>query len=171
MKKLVSQELIDRRFFVIRGQKVMIDRHLAELYQVDTRSLNQAVKRNKERFPEGFLFQLTRAEREEVITICDNLAPLRYARTLSYAFTEQGVAMLSSVLKSRRAIQVNIQIMQTFVRLRAMIVNHIDLARRLDALERKYDAQFKVVFDAIREMMIPPERTRCKIGFLTARNP
>ena len=143
----------------------MIDRHLAELYGVDTRSLNQAVKRNRERFPESFMFQLTVEEREEVLTVCDNLAPLRFARTLPYAFTEQGVAMLSSVLKSKRAIQVNIQIMKTFVQLRKMLADNKELARRLDELEKKYDAQFKVVFDAIRALMTPPRLRRRRIGF------
>ena len=143
----------------------MIDRHLAELYGVDTRSLNQAVKRNRERFPESFMFQLNVEEREEVITICDNLAPLRFARTLPYAFTEQGVAMLSSVLKSKRAIQVNIQIMKTFVQLRRMLGGNKELARRLDELEKKYDAQFKVVFDALRQLLAPEPTTKREIGF------
>ena len=155
MANLVPAEVIEQRIFLIRGEKVMIDRHLAELYGVDTRSLNQAVKRNMERFPEEFMFQLTADEREKVITFCDNLSPLRFARTLPYAFTEQGVAMLSSVLRSRRAVQVNIQIMKTFVQLRRMLADNKELARRLDELERKYDAQFKVVFDAIRELMAP----------------
>lgn len=165
MSNLIPQEVIHQRIFFIRGEKVMIDRHLAELYGVDTRSLNQAVKRNRERFPESFMFQLTSEERDEVITICDNLAPLRYARTLPYAFTEHGVAMLSSVLKSRRAIQVNIQIIQTFVQLRRMLIDHKELARRLDELEKKYDAQFKMVFDALRQLLAPPEKPKREIGF------
>ena len=165
MKTLVSQKTIDRRIFFLRGQKVMIDRHLAELYQVDTSALNQAVKRNRERFPAGFLFRLTGVERDEVITICDHLAPLRFSNTLPYAFTEHGVAMLSSVLKSRRAIRVNIQIVQTFVRLRALIAGYGELVRRLDALERKYDRRFKAVFDAIRGVIDPPETPPRRICF------
>jgi hypothetical protein len=132
---------------------------------VDTRALNQAVKRNKDRFPEMFMFQLTPGERDEVITVCDNLAPLRFARTLPYVFTEQGVAMLSSVLRSRRAIQVNIQIMNTFVQLRRMLADNKALARRLDELERKYDSQFKVVFDALRKLIAPPEPPKRPIGY------
>ena len=111
------------------------------------------------------MFQLTVEEREEVITVCDNLAPLRFARTLPYAFTEQGVAMLSSVLKSKRAIQVNIQIMKTFVQLRKMLADNKELARRLDELEKKYDAQFKVVFEALRKLLTPPSAGRREIGF------
>ena len=165
MKDLIPREVIQQRIFLLRGDKVMIDRHLPELYGVDTRSLNQAVKRNLERFPEGFMFQLTSEERDEVITICDNLDPLRFARTLPFAFTEQGVAMLSSVLRSRRAIRVNIQIMKTFVEIRRMLADHEELARRLDELEKKYDAQLKVVFDALREMLTPPEKPSHEIGF------
>jgi hypothetical protein len=165
MPNLIPVEVIEQRIFLIRGEKVMIDRHLAELYHVDTRSLNQAVKRNAERFPDAFMFQLSERERDEVITICDNLLPLRFARTLPYAFTEQGVAMLSSVLKSKRAIQVNIQIMNTFVTLRRMLADNKELARRLDLLEKKYDAQFKVVFDALRKLITPPDPPKRPIGF------
>lgn len=165
MRNIIPAEIIHQRIFLIQGEKVMIDRHLAELYGVDTRSLNQAVKRNVERFPEGFMFQLTKEERDEVITICDNLAPLRFARTLPYAFTEQGVAMLSSVLQSKRAIQVNIQIIKTFVQLRKMLTDHKELARRLDELEKKYDAQFKVVFDALRKLIAPALSPKREIGF------
>lgn len=165
MPNLIPVEIIEQRIFLIRGEKVMIDRHLAELYGVDTRSLNQAVKRNKERFPESFMFQLSTSERDEVITFCDNLAPLRFARTLPYAFTEQGVAMLSSVLRSKRAIQVNIQIMNTFVHIRRMLADNKELARRLNELERKYDSQFKVVFDALRQLITPPEKPKRPIGF------
>ncbi len=165
MSSIVPVEIIEQRIFLLRGEKVMIDRHLAELYGVDTRTLNQAVKRNIERFPDGFMFQLTNEEREEVITNCDNLAPLRFARTLPYAFTEQGVAMLSSVLKSKRAIQVNIQIMKTFVALRQMFADNKELSKRLDELERKYDTQFKVIFDALRQLMKPPEPPKRRIGF------
>jgi len=157
---------IERRIFLVRGQKVMLDADLAELYRVPTKSLNLAVKRNANRFPEDFTFQLTE----------DEVAGLRFhfetskrgrggRRYLPYAFTEQGVAMLSSVLRSPRAVQVNIAIMRTFVRLREMLLSNAEFARKLAALENKYDAQFKVVFDAIRELMLPPDPPRRKIGF------
>ena len=157
---------IERRIFLVRGQKVMLDADLAALYRVPTKSLNLAVKRNVERFPEDFTFQLTD----------DEVAGLRFhfetskrgrggRRYLPYAFTEQGVAMLSSVLRSSRAVQVNIAIMRTFVRLRELLLSNAELARKLAALENKYDAQFKVVFDAIRELMLPPEPPRRRIGF------
>ena len=116
MSTLIPHEQIERLIFSLRGERVMIDRHLAEMYGVETRAFNQAVKRNAKRFPAEFMFQLTREERDEVITICDNLSPLRFARTMPYAFTEHGVAMLSSVLNSERAIQVNIEIIKAFVR-------------------------------------------------------
>ncbi|HWY52051.1 MAG TPA: ORF6N domain-containing protein [Chthoniobacterales bacterium] len=157
---------IERRIFLVRGQKVMLDADLAALYRVPTKSLNLAVKRNRDRFPEDFMFQLTD----------DEVAGLRFhfetskrgrggRRYLPYAFTEQGVAMLSSVLRSSRAVQVNIAIMRTFVRLREMLLSNADLARKLADLENKYDAQFKVVFDAIRELMLPSDPPRRKIGF------
>ena len=157
---------VERRIFLVRGQKVMLDADLAELYRVPTKSLNLAVKRNADRFPEDFMFQLTD----------DDVAGLRFhfetskrgrggRRYAPYAFTEQGVAMLSSVLRSPRAVQVNIAIMRTFVRLREMLLSNAELARKLAALENKYDAQFKVVFDAIRELMLPPDPPRRQIGF------
>ncbi|MBI4722432.1 MAG: ORF6N domain-containing protein [Candidatus Stahlbacteria bacterium] len=159
-------EVIQQFIFEIRGERVMIDRHLAKLYEVETRVLNQAVKRNIERFPEEFMFQLTKEERDEVITICDDLKPLRYAKTMPYAFTEYGVAMLSSVLKSQRAIQVNIQIIKAFVKLRKMLLSHIELRRKLEEMEKKYDKQFKVVFDVINRLLEPPKEPKKKIGFL-----
>ena len=157
---------VERRIFLIRGQKVMLDADLAELYGVPTKSLNLAVKRNAERFPKDFMFQLTDDEagglRFHFETSKSGRGGRRY---LPHAFTEQGVAMLSSVLRSARAVQVNIAIMRTFVRLREMLLSHADLARKLAALENKYDAQFKVVFDAIRELMQPPTQPRREIGF------
>ncbi len=165
MPNLIPYEIIEQRIFLIRGEKVIIDRHLAELYGVDTRTFNQAVKRNTDRFPPNFMFQLTEKERDEVITICDNLSPLRFARTLPYVFIEQGVAMLSSALRSKRAIQVNIQIMNTFVTLRRMLADNKALSLRLDELERKYDAQFKVVFDSLRKLIAPPDPPKRPIGF------
>jgi hypothetical protein len=160
--------LVDRiaqAIVLIRGQKVMLDQDLAYLYGVSTRALNQAVRRNESRFPADFMFQLTRNEvahpRSQFVT-----AESRNIRYLPYAFTEQGVAMLSSVLHSERAVRVNIEIMRAFVQLRQMLSSHADLARKVEALEKKYDSQFKVVFDAIRELMTPQTpATRRRIGF------
>ncbi|OGL63631.1 MAG: DNA-binding protein [Candidatus Tectomicrobia bacterium RIFCSPLOWO2_02_FULL_70_19] len=159
-------ERIERAILLVRGEKVLLDADLAALYGVDTRSLVQAVKRNLGRFPADFMFQLTSEE-------FDNLrsqfviSSWGGRRSSPYAFTEQGVSMLSSVLKSRRAVQVNVEIMRTFVRLRQMLASHADLARKLDTLEKRYDAQFKAVFDAIRQLMAPPEPKRKRIGFRT----
>lgn len=168
MASLVPSERVIQAIVQVRGEKVMLDADLAQLYGVETRTLIQAVKRNLERFPFDFMFQLTREEfdalrSQSVISNPEGRGGRRY---LPYAFTEQGVAMLSSVLRSRRAVLVNVEIMRAFVRLRQMLASHADLARKLDALEKKYDAQFKVVFDAIRELMTPPgaKRTRT-IGF------
>lgn len=166
--KIVSLTNIESRIFLIRGEKVMLDEALAALYEVEVKVLNQAVKRNIERFPADFMFQLTA---EEVALLRSQFVTLKTGRGqhrkyLPYAFTEQGVAMLSSVLRSERAILVNIEIVRAFVRLRQMLASNAELARKLEALERKYDAQFKVVFDAIRELMTPPEPKRKRpIGF------
>jgi ORF6N domain len=159
-------EGIEDSIFVIRGVRVMLSTHLAQLYHVEARTLVQAVNRNRRRFPSDFMFQLTTAEWENLKSqfVISSWGGLR--RSTPYAFTEQGIAMLSSVLKNSRAVQVNIEIMRAFVRLRQMLASNAELARKLDALEKKYDAQFKVVFDAIRQLMAPPERKRRKIGFL-----
>jgi len=159
MKYLISLEVIEQKILMIRGHRVMLDRDLAGLYEVSTKALNQAVKRNLESFPDDFMFCLSEAEKKEVVTICDHLAVIKYSSQLPYAFTEQGVAMLSSVLKSKRARQVNIQIMRAFVKLRQLLNSHRDLARKLEELEKKYDAQFKSVFDAIKMLMAPPPET------------
>jgi hypothetical protein len=167
---LPSVERIESRILVIRGQKVMLDASLAGLYAVTTKALNQAVKRNLVRFPGDFMFQLTAEEatllRSQSVTLKTGRG--RHRKYQPYAFTEQGVAMLSSVLRSERAMLVNVEIMRAFVRLRRMLETHADLARKLAALERKYDAQFKSVFDAIRELMTPPEPPRKRrIGFVS----
>ena len=164
---LISIEKIDKAIYVIRGQKVMLDRDLAELYQVQTKALNQAVHRNLDRFPADFMFQLSEKEvvelnRSQFVT---GSQKHRDPRSKPYAFTEQGVAMLSSVLRSQRAITVNIEIMRAFVKLRALFTSNSELARRLDELESKYDKQFKIVFDAIRQLMAKPVRDRKQIGF------
>jgi len=164
-KSLVLLEEIEKTIFFLRGQKVMLSPHLAELYGVEARILVQAVKRNIERFPEDFMFQLTP---EEYVNLKSQIVISSWGgprRARPYAFTEQGVAMLSSVLRSKRAVQVNIEIMRAFVRLRQILASHKDLARKLAALEKKYDDQFKIVFDAIAELMAPPDKPRQKIGF------
>ena len=155
---------------LIRGQKVLLDTDLAELYGVETKALNRAVKRNFGRFPDDFMIQLTAEEAERLRFQIGTLKTGRgrHRKYRPYAFTEQGVAMLSSVLRSERAVRVNIEIMRAFVQLRQMLSSHADLARKLAALEKKYDAQFKVVFDAIRELTTPPEPTRKRrIGFMS----
>jgi hypothetical protein len=162
---VIPIEAIEKKILLIRGHKVMLDRDLAKLYGVATKVLNQAVKRNIKRFPEDFMFKLTKNEKNELVTNCDRFKTLKHSTVSPYVFTEQGVAMLSSVLNSERAVQVNIAIMRVFVKLREMIASHKDLARRLDALEKKYDTRFRVVFDAIRQLMIPPEPKKKNIGF------
>ncbi len=166
ISEVIPIERIDSRIFLVRRQKVLLDRHLAELYGTTTRLVNQAVRRNLERFPDDFMFVLTR---EEVARISqfETSSGLKYSKSV-WVFTEQGVAMLSGLLNSPRAIAVNIEIMRAFVRLRQLIATNVDLARKLAALEKKYDAQFKMVFDAIRELMTPPASTAKKeIGFHT----
>jgi hypothetical protein len=162
----IPAEIIEKRILVMRGEKVMLDSHLAELYSVATKALVQAMKRNRDRFPPDFVFQLTAEEHAAVLrshfVTSNKRGGRRYA---PYAFTEQGVAMLSSVLRSRRAVEVNIEIMRAFVRLRQLLATHQQLARKLAAMEAKYDGQFKIVFDALREMMSPPEPKRKPIGY------
>jgi hypothetical protein len=156
---------VARRICLLRGEKVMLASYLAALYGVSTSALNQAVRRNRKRFPSDFMFQLTAKEWESLKSQFVTSKRGGARRALPYAFTEHGVAMLSSVLTSDRAAAVNIAIMRTFVRLREMLLSNADLAGKLDALEKKYDAQFKTVFDAIRELMTPPEPARRQIGF------
>jgi hypothetical protein len=168
-KSLVPAERIEHSILLIRGHKVLVDAELADLYGVTTKAFNQAVKRNLERFPDDFMFQLSAEEfadlRSQFVT-----SSWGGRRSRPYVFTEQGVSMLSSVLRSPRAVAVNIEIMRAFVRLRQMLASHADLARRLDELERKYDQNFRVVFDAIRQLMTPPEAPKkAPIGFHAGR--
>ena len=170
-KNLVPQEIIESKILLLRGKKVMLDRDLAVLYGVETKVLNQAVKRNSQRFPDDFMFRLSAEEarllsRSQFVTLKKG----QNIKYLPHVFTENGVAMLSSVLNSERAIQVNIQIMRIFTKLRELLVSNKDLARRLDDLEKKYDGQFKIVFEAIRQLMIPPETHKRKIGFELKEN-
>ncbi len=164
----VPDETIERRIYLLRGYKVMLDMDLARLYGVSTKALNQAVKRNLDRFPGDFMFSLTWEESESLRSQLVTLKKGRgqHTKYLPGVFTEQGVAMLSSVLRSPRAIQVNIAIMRAFVRLRAFIASHKDLARRLDAMEKKTDARFQAVFDAIEALANPPAvEKKPRIGF------
>lgn len=165
---LVPVERIERQILLIRGQKVLLDSQLAELYGVATGNLIRAMKRNVERFPGDFMFQLSPEEFADLrchFGISSEWGGRRYP---PYAFTEHGVAMLSSVLRSHRAIQVNIEIMRAFSRLRHLLASHAELARKIASLERKYDGQFKIVFDALRALMEPPEvPQKGKIGYLS----
>lgn len=168
MSSLIPQEIIERKILLIRAKKVMLDKDLAELYEVPTRRLNEQVKRNIKRFPKDFMFQLTRKEYENLRShfAISSWGGRRY---LPYVFTEQGVAMLSSVLNSERAIRVNIAIMRVFVSIREILSTHKKLAYKLNELERKiekHDVEIKSVFEAIRQLMIPPEPSKKKIGFI-----
>jgi len=167
MNKLIPLEVIENKIFIIRGQKVMLDSDLAALYGVTVKRLNEQVKRNTKRFPSDFMFQLNEKELENLRS---QIATTSWGgrRYIPYVFTEQGVAMLSGVLNSDRAIQVNIAIMRVFVKLRAILSTHKDLAHKLDKLERgmeKHDKEIHTIFQAIRELMKPPEKHKRKIGF------
>jgi hypothetical protein len=160
MPNIVPVEIIERNILLIRGQKVMLSMSLAKLYDIEPKVLIQAVKRNTDRFPEDFMFQLTGEEFNNLKSqfVTSSWGGMRRANP--YAFTEQGVAMLSSILNSKRAIQVNIAIMRAFVNLRALISSHKELAKKLEGLEKKYNGQFKVVFEAIRRLMLPQQIRR-----------
>ncbi len=170
MSTLVPVEIIEKHILVLRNQKVMLSADLTELYGVEPKVLVQAVKRNMKRFPEDFMFQLTQDEgrllRSQFVTLKKGRG--QHAKYPAYAFTEQGIAMLSSVLNSDRAIAVNIEIMRAFVKLREMVASHKVLAKKLEELEKKYDAQFKVVFDAIHALLEPPKKPKRRIGFETS---
>ena len=164
MTDLIPVENISSKIFVIRGHKVMIDRDLAELYGVETKRLKEQVRRNISRFPEDFMFVLTN---QEVRNLRSQIATSSWGGTryIPMAFTEQGVAMLSSVLNSERAVQVNIQIMRTFTRLRQMLASHEDLRQKVEDMESRYDEQFQVVFEAIKQLISEEEKPKQKIGF------
>ena len=169
--QLIPDERIESKIYLFRGKKVMLDSDLAELYGVGTKTLNRAVSRNRLRFPIDFMYQLTRQEVRALrcqIGTLDNQGRGRFNKYLPYVFTEQGVAMLSSVLNSERAIQVNIQIMRTFTKLKEMLQSHEELRRKIEALEKKYDHQFRAFFEAIKQLMEEPEpeeKPKRKIGF------
>jgi len=168
MKRVVSNEAIRENIFIIRGQKVMLSSHLAALYGVETKVLVQAVKRNKNRFPRDFMFQLNEKEFNSLKSQIVTSSWGGSRRSRPYAFTEQGVAMLSSVLRSKRAVQVNVQIMRAFVKLREMMITHRDLARKIETLEKKFkdhDESIVIIFKAIRQLLNSGEQRKKKIGF------
>jgi len=172
-KSIVPVERIEKSILLIRSQKVMLDTDLAQLYGVKTKELNKAVKRNIDRFPDDFMFQLTKKEHDNLRFHFGTSSSSGGRQYRPYVFTEQGVAMLSSVLRSKRAVQVNVQIMRTFVKLREIISSNIELAHKLEELERKYDAhdeQIKAVFDAIKQMMAPVKKKKNPIGFKASEN-
>jgi hypothetical protein len=164
----ISQPAIADRIFLIRGQRVMIDRDLADLYGVETKHLNRQVRRNAGRFPPTFMFPLTAAERAEVVTICHHLQHLKFSRVLPRAFTEYGVVMLASVLNNERAVRISVSITEAFIRLRRMVASQADLAEKLAKLEGrvdKHDVEIRAVIDALRKMLTPPAGPRPVIGF------
>ena len=169
MSELVSHEMIENRIFLIRGRKVMIDRDLAELYGVETKYLNRQIRVNIDRFPNEFMFRLTIDERDELVQICHRFETMKHSSSMPYVFTEHGVAMLSSVLNSKRAIRISILIIKTFVKLREIITTHKELAHKLKELEgkiEKHDSEIVAIFEAIRQLMAPPpERPKPRIGF------
>jgi hypothetical protein len=165
------EERILLAIHVIRGQRVMLDADLASLYGVETKALTRAIRRNSERFPADFMFRLSSAEFANLRHQSGASSEWGGRRYPPYAFTEQGVAMLSSVLRSPRAVHVNIEIMRAFVQLRRALAGHEELSRKLDALEARYDHQFRVVFDAIRQLMAPPAPARRPIGFTPPESP
>jgi len=166
MPDLISIDTITNRIFVVRGKKVMLDRDLALLYEVTTKRLNEQIKRNMKRFPGDFMFQLTKAEKAKLVAICDRFNTMKYSAALPYVFTEQGVAMLSGILNSNRAVMVNIQIMCAFIQLRKMLLTNKDLKRKIEKMENKYDKQFAIVFEAIKKLLSPSHvKLKPQIGF------
>jgi hypothetical protein len=165
----ISIELVATQILVIRGKRVMLDTDLANLYGVATKRLNEQVKRNLKRFPEDFMFSLTTDEKNQVVANCDHLRKLKFSPQLPYAFTQEGIAMLSSALNSERAIQVNIAIMRAFVKLREFLLTHKELAEKINELERKYnehDSKIIAIFEAIRQLLEPPPKPpKPRIGF------
>ena len=158
-------ERVEETILYIRGQRVILAADLARLYGVTTKRLNEQVKRNRDRFPEDFIFQLSTKEKAEVVANCDHLSNLKFSRTRPYAFTEHGAIMAASVLNTPRAVEASIFVVRAFVKLRQMVAAHKDLEKKLAALEKKYDKEFKIVFEAIAELMTPLEKPRRKIGF------
>ena len=168
MKSAIAKETVEKRIFIVRGKSVMIDADLAVLYGVSTKRLNEQVKRNKKRFPVDFMFRLTRYEKDELVANCDRLENLKHSTNMPIVFTEPGVAMLSSVLNSEKAIRVNIQIIRTFIKLREFISSHKELAYKLNQLENKigkHDEEIQTIFQAIRQLTMKERKPKRKIGF------
>lgn len=164
----ISDETVINKILTIRGMKVMVDKDIADLYHVTTKRLNEQVKRNKQRFPEDFMFQLTAEEKEEVVAKCEHLKNLRFSPALPYVFTEFGIMMLASVLNSDTAIQVNIQIVRVFAKIREMLITHKDILLKLEKIEKKlgeHDGQIGIVFEHVRSLINTPPPPRRKIGF------
>ena len=165
---LVAPESVAQRILLIRGHKVMIDADLADLYGVPTKALNQAIRRNLERFPSDFMFQLTAEEKQELVTNCDHLAKLKFSSSLPHAFTEHGALMLGNVLKSSRAVEISLLVVRTFVQLREMLSTHKELAAKLEELDRKFSSHDQAIaglIDAIRQLMQTPDGLSHPIGF------
>ena len=168
MKELIPAEVIENKILLIRSEKVMLDADLAALYGVTTKRLNEQVKRNRERFPEDFMFQLSEKEKAEVVANCDHLKRLKFSPNLPYAFTEHGAIMLATVLNSPVAVQASIQVVRAFVKLREMLSSNKELAHKLTLLENrieKHDEEIKAIFGAIRQLMTPAVPKKGKIGF------
>jgi len=164
-ESLIPIERIEQKIYVIRGERVMLDSDLAEIYGVTTKRLNEQVKRNIKRFPEDFMFQLTAEELEDMRSQIAT-ASKRNVRFPPYVFTEHGAIMAANVLSSERAVEASVQVVRAFVKLRGLLASNAELAKKFEALEKKYDAQFRVVFDAIRKLMMPPDAPKRKIGFV-----
>lgn len=165
---MLQDEAIMSKILLIRGKRVMLDKDLSELYGVPTKRLNEQVKRNMKRFPEDFMFRLTKTEKQEVVANCDHLKNLKFSTNLPYAFTEHGAVMLASVLNSDRAIAVNIQVVRIFTRIREMLLTNKDILLKLEQLERKttgHDEQITRIFEYLKHLLSPPQEPRVKIGF------
>jgi hypothetical protein len=165
---LIPDEIVIHKILLLRGKRVMIDKDIAELYGVTTKRLNEQVKRNKKRFPEDFMFQLSQEEKDEVVANCDHLKTLKFSPNLPFAFTEHGAVMLASVLNSDRAIEVNIQIVRIFTQIREVLLTNKDILLKLEILERKttgHDEEIRVIFEALKGLINPPREPRRRIGF------
>src|SRR6266513_1915183 len=170
-KRVIPDEIVMNKIIVVRNQKIMIDRDLAELYGVTTKQLNQQVKRNLKRFPKDFMFQLNGEEKAEVVTNCDHLVSLKFSPNLPYAFTEHGAVMLASILNSDRAIEVNIQIVRVFTKMREMLLTHKDILLQLEKMERKltgHDEDIQLIFKYLKQLLNPPQQPRKRIVFKTS---
>lgn len=168
---IIPIEKVERSILYIRGQKVMLDCDLAEIYGIKTKRLNEQVKRNIDRFPDDFMFQLTNIEKEEVVANCDHLTKIKFSNTYPYAFTEHGAIMLAGILNTPNAINTSIIIVRAFIKIRQLLSTHKDLIKKLTELESKYDKQFNVVFQAIRQLMSPElDKNRTKIGYKLRSN-